>query len=123
MKAAAYDRNGGPEVFRYTDVPDPAVRPGGLVIEIKAIGIQGGDLINRREGKLVTRDDLVVGRSVRARRRVCLRGAGPAKDLVVMRGHVPRVLEQVLEQVREARARRRLVGATDAIPDTDTRLR
>ncbi len=54
MKAAVYDRNGGPEVFRYTDVPDPAVRPGGLVIEVKAIGIQGGDLINRREGKLVT---------------------------------------------------------------------
>ena len=53
MKAAVYDRNGGPEVFRYTDVPDPAVRPGGLVIEVKAIGIQGGDLINRREGKLV----------------------------------------------------------------------
>jgi NADPH:quinone reductase len=54
MKAAVYDRNGGPEVFRYTDVPDPSIRPGGLVIEIKAIGIQGGDLINRREGKLVT---------------------------------------------------------------------
>ena len=30
MKAAVYDRNGGPEVFRYTDVPDPVVRPGGL---------------------------------------------------------------------------------------------
>jgi NADPH2:quinone reductase len=41
-------------VFRYADVPDPVVRPGGLVIEVKAIGIQGGDLINRREGKLVT---------------------------------------------------------------------
>jgi NADPH:quinone reductase len=54
MKAAVYDANGGPEVFRYTDVPDPAVRPGGLVIAVKAIGIQGGDLINRREGVLVS---------------------------------------------------------------------
>jgi NADPH2:quinone reductase len=54
MRAAVYDHNGGPEVFRYADVPDPVVRPGGLVIEVKAIGIQGGDLINRREGKLVT---------------------------------------------------------------------
>jgi NADPH2:quinone reductase len=54
MKAAVYDHNGGPEVFRYEEVPDPAVRPGGLLIEIKAIGIQGGDVINRREGRLVT---------------------------------------------------------------------
>jgi NADPH2:quinone reductase len=52
MKAAVYERNGGPEVFQYTDVPDPVVRAGGLVIEVKAVGIQGGDLINRREGKL-----------------------------------------------------------------------
>ena len=54
MKAAVYDTNGGPEVFRYADVPEPAVRSGGLVIEVKAIGIQGGDLINRREGVLVS---------------------------------------------------------------------
>lgn len=54
MKAAVYERNGGPEVFQYVDVPDPTIRPGGLVIEVKAIGIQGGDLINRREGRLVS---------------------------------------------------------------------
>ena len=41
MKAAVYDLNGGPEVLRYEEVPDPQVRPGGLVIEVKAIGIQG----------------------------------------------------------------------------------
>lgn len=54
MKAAVYDRNGGPEVFQYVDVPEPEVRSGGMVIEVKAIGIQGGDLINRREGVLKT---------------------------------------------------------------------
>jgi len=54
MKAAVYDQNGGPEVLRYADVPDPTVRAGGLLLEVKAIGIQGGDLINRREGRLVT---------------------------------------------------------------------
>ena len=48
------DRFGGPEVLRYTDVPDPVVRRGGLVIEVKAIGVQGGDLINRREGQPAT---------------------------------------------------------------------
>ncbi len=59
MKAAVYDRNGGPEVLRYEDVPDPQVRRGGLLIEVKAIGIQGGDLINRREGQLVSTPHIV----------------------------------------------------------------
>jgi NADPH:quinone reductase len=54
VKAAVYDHNGGPEVLRYADVADPTVRKGGLLIEVKAIGIQGGDLINRREGQLVS---------------------------------------------------------------------
>lgn len=59
MKAAVYYENGGPEVFRYEDVPDPQARRGGLVIEVKAIGVQGGDLINRREGVLVDRPHVV----------------------------------------------------------------
>ncbi len=60
MKAAVYDRTGDPEVLRYGDAPVPDVRPGGLVIAVRAIGLQGGDLINRRSGALVT-DPHVVG--------------------------------------------------------------
>jgi NADPH2:quinone reductase len=59
MKAAVYDENGGPEVLRYAEVPDPEARRGGLVIEVKAIGIQGGDLINRREGQIVSTPHIV----------------------------------------------------------------
>ena len=59
MKAAVYDQLGGPEVIRYDDVADPTVRKGGLVIDVKAIGLQGGDLINRREGELVSRPHIV----------------------------------------------------------------
>lgn len=51
MKAAIFDTVGGPEVLRYAEVDDPAVRPGGVLLEVRAIGIQGGDLINRREGR------------------------------------------------------------------------
>ncbi len=51
MKAAIFDTIGGPEVLRYDEVPDPTVRPGGVLLEVRAIGIQGGDLINRREGR------------------------------------------------------------------------
>ena len=59
MKAAVYYELGGPEVLRYEDVPEPEVRKGGLVIEVKAIGVQGGDLINRREGQMVSRPHVV----------------------------------------------------------------
>jgi NADPH:quinone reductase len=51
MKAAIFDQIGEPDVLRYAEVDDPAVRPGGVLLEVRAIGIQGGDLINRREGQ------------------------------------------------------------------------
>ena len=60
MKAAAYTRTGGPEVLEYVDVPDPEVRPGGMVIEVAAVGVQGGDLLHRAGGIMVT-DPHVVG--------------------------------------------------------------
>ena len=51
MKAAVLDQIGPPDVLRYDDIDDPAVRRGGILLEVRAIGIQGGDLINRREGQ------------------------------------------------------------------------
>jgi len=59
MKAAVYYETGAPNVFRYEDVPDPVCRPGGVVIEIKAIGIQGGDTLHRLGGVLVTTPHVV----------------------------------------------------------------
>ena len=59
MKAAVYDEVGGPEVLRYEDVPNPEVRSGGVLLEVRAIGIQGGDLINRREGVIGQRPHVV----------------------------------------------------------------
>jgi NADPH2:quinone reductase len=54
VKAAVYYETGGPDVFRYEEVPDPQVRPGGLVIEVGAIGIQGGDLLHRQGGVMAS---------------------------------------------------------------------
>lgn len=48
MKAAVYDEFGPPEVLRYADVPDPQIGPDDVLIDVKAISIEGGDLINRR---------------------------------------------------------------------------
>ena len=39
MKAAVYYENGGPEVLRYEDVPDPICNPDGVVIRVTAISI------------------------------------------------------------------------------------
>jgi NADPH2:quinone reductase len=53
VKAAAYTRTGGPEVLEYLDLPDPELRPGGMIIEVEAVGIQGGDLLHRAGGAMV----------------------------------------------------------------------
>jgi NADPH2:quinone reductase len=47
MKAAVYYQNGGPEVFKYEDVKDPVCKATEVLIRIRSISIEGGDLINR----------------------------------------------------------------------------
>lgn len=47
MKAAVIHQQGGPEVLRYEDMPDPAPGAGNVVIEVEAISLEGGDLLNR----------------------------------------------------------------------------
>jgi NADPH2:quinone reductase len=59
MKAAAYTRTGGPEVLEYVDVPDPELRPNGVIVEIEAVSIQGGDLLHRAGGVMVTSPHVV----------------------------------------------------------------
>jgi NADPH:quinone reductase len=59
MKAAVYDRTGGPDVFRYAEVPDPELRPGGLIVEVQAVGVQGGDLLHRQRGEIPSAPHIV----------------------------------------------------------------
>ena len=54
MKAAVYDRNGPPDVFRYEDVPDPPVHARGVIVEVAAVSIEGGDVLNRAGGALTS---------------------------------------------------------------------
>jgi NADPH2:quinone reductase len=49
MKAAVIYENGGPEVLRYEDVPDPDCPDGCVLIDVEAISIEGGDLLARAE--------------------------------------------------------------------------
>ena len=43
MKAAVYYDNGGPEVFKYEDVPDPECPPGWVVILLVAIVLEDAE--------------------------------------------------------------------------------
>ncbi len=53
MKAAVYYRTGPPSVFQYEEVPDPVVRPRGIVFKVEAISIEGGDVLHRAGGELM----------------------------------------------------------------------
>lgn len=59
MKAAVYYQTGGPEVFRYEDVPDPTCGPGAVLIDVQAISIEGGDTLHRAGGELANRPHIV----------------------------------------------------------------
>lgn len=59
VKAAVYYETGGPEVFRYEDIADPEVYPGGVLIEVEAISIEGGDTLNRAGGETATTPHVV----------------------------------------------------------------
>jgi NADPH2:quinone reductase len=47
MKAAVIYGNGGPDVLRYEEVPDPECPEGCVLIDVEAISIEGGDLLAR----------------------------------------------------------------------------
>lgn len=59
MKAAVYDETGGPDVLRYADVPDPELRHGGVLVEVEAIGVQGGDVLHRQGGEIPSAPHIV----------------------------------------------------------------
>jgi NADPH2:quinone reductase len=50
VKAAVYYETGGPEVFRYEDVPDPVVTEGGVLVKVEYISVEGGDSLHRAGG-------------------------------------------------------------------------
>jgi NADPH:quinone reductase-like Zn-dependent oxidoreductase len=43
MKASYFEENGGPEVLKYGDLPDPVAGPGEIVVDIHAASVNGAD--------------------------------------------------------------------------------
>jgi NADPH:quinone reductase-like Zn-dependent oxidoreductase len=50
MKAVYFDQNGGPEVLKYGDQPDPVAKAGEVVVDIHAASINGADWKVRQGG-------------------------------------------------------------------------
>jgi NADPH2:quinone reductase len=59
VKAAVYYETGGPEVFRYEDVPDPVAGPDEVLVRVEAVSIEGGDTLNRLGGAFVATPHIV----------------------------------------------------------------
>ena len=47
MKAIVFHQHGGPEVLKYTDAPDPVIRPGGVLVRVTACALNHLDLWDR----------------------------------------------------------------------------
>jgi len=47
MRAAVVHQTGGSSILRYDEIPDPDIAPDQVLIEVKAAGIQGGEVIAR----------------------------------------------------------------------------
>ncbi len=59
MNAAVIYENGGPEILRYEEVPDPSCAEDGVVIDVEAISLEGGDLLHRAMAPLPARPHIV----------------------------------------------------------------
>ncbi len=69
MKAAVITRYGGPEVLEIRDVPDPAPKPGQVVVNVEAAGVNFADIMTANGGYPGTPEPpLVAGREFAGRR-------------------------------------------------------
>jgi NADPH2:quinone reductase len=59
MRAAVYYENGGPDVLRYEEVPDPPCAPDGVVVDVEVISVEGGDTLHRAATPLPKRPHIV----------------------------------------------------------------
>jgi NADPH2:quinone reductase len=50
MHAVVFERNGGPEVLEYRDVPDPTPGEGQVLVEVEAVGVNYRDVYERKGG-------------------------------------------------------------------------
>lgn len=59
MKAAVYYETGKPDVFKYEEAPDPKCGAMQVLIEVKVVSIEGGDVLNRAGGEMAGKPHIV----------------------------------------------------------------
>ena len=62
MKAAYLEQTGGPEVFKYGDLPEPKAGPGDVLVDIVAASVNGADWKVRRGEYSALKFPYVLGR-------------------------------------------------------------
>jgi NADPH2:quinone reductase len=61
MHAVVFERNGGPEVLEYKEVPDPRPRDGQVLVDVEAVGINYRDVYERNGGGYGSEPPAVIG--------------------------------------------------------------
>ena len=61
MKAIVFERNGGPEVLEYGDVPEPTPRAGQVVVDVEAVGVNFRDVYEREGPDYGQRPPAIIG--------------------------------------------------------------
>ena len=63
MKAAYFERHGGPEVMKYGELPDPVAGPGEVLVDIHAASVNGADWkVRAGEYSQITEFPYILGR-------------------------------------------------------------
>ncbi len=61
MRAIVFERNGGPEVLSYEDVPDPVAADGEVLVDVEAVGVNYRDVYERNGGGYGSRPPAILG--------------------------------------------------------------
>lgn len=61
MHAVVFERNGGPEVLEYREVPDPTPGDGQMLVDVEAVGINYRDVYERKGGGYGSEPPAVIG--------------------------------------------------------------
>ncbi|HZO76589.1 MAG TPA: quinone oxidoreductase [Solirubrobacteraceae bacterium] len=61
MRAVVFERNGGPEVLEYKEVPDPTPSDGQVLVDVEAVGINYRDVYERNGGGYGSEPPAVIG--------------------------------------------------------------
>ena len=61
MRAVTFERNGGPEVLEFKEVPDPSPRADQVLVDIEAVGVNFRDVYEREGGGYGSAPPAIIG--------------------------------------------------------------